>query len=203
MRIHEFLGVVTTAVTAFLGGCASTSLARTEPATGTSAARAIEPGAGMMSAMCPMDVPGAAVTPTDVNGGVALVFTTGAGDVAELRQRVRSMAEMHNRHHAGGMMMGGRGAGGGRGGMMGGGMRMPAASASVEDVEGGARLVLRPRDPAQLGALREHVRMQAGRMAHGECPMMSPGAVGTSEPPAPPTQRDGGHEAHHPAPPGG
>ena len=57
--------------------------------------------------------------------------------------------------------------------MMGGGLMMPAATASVEDSEGGARLLLRPKDPAELEALREHARMRAGRMARGACPMMS------------------------------
>jgi len=48
-------------------------------------------------------------------------------------------------HAGGGMMMGG-------GTMGGGGMMMPPANASVEDIDGGARLVLRPKDAAQLGA---------------------------------------------------
>ena len=52
---------------------------------------------------------------------------------------------------------------------------MPTATAAAEDIEGGARLILQPKDPAQLGALREHVRMKAQRMAGGECPMMSHG----------------------------
>lgn len=187
---------------AILGGCTSTKGERSETpasAESTAAQGAGErgPAGGMMSGMCPMQVPGTTVTSEDVEGGVALVFTTTSkGDVAELRQRVQRMAEMHNQHHAaGGMMMGccgaaapheqGPGAGPGHeaggpgstmmgGGMMGGGMMMPAATASVEDIEGGARLVLRPKDPAQLGALRQHVRARAERMQHGECPMMAP-----------------------------
>ncbi len=60
------------------------------------------------------------------------------------------------------------------GGMMtGGGMMMLPATASVADVEGGARLVLRPNDATQLGALRENARMMVQRMNHGDCPMMS------------------------------
>jgi len=91
--------------------------------------------------------------------------------------------------HAGsGMMMGG--------GMMGGGgMMMPPANASVEDIEGGARLVLRPKDAAQLGALRDHVRMTAERMSRGECPMMS---LGGGEPAAPTEPGAADHDAHHP-----
>jgi hypothetical protein len=169
----------------------------------------------MMAAMCPMQVPGTTVAATEVEGGIGLAFTTTTGDVADLRQRVGHMAEMHNQR-SGHMMMGAHGVpaagasaehqhgsqaaaghdGGDHGGMMmGGGMMMPAATASAEDVEGGARLVLRPNDPAQLGALREHVRIKAQRMAGGECPMMSLGGGGES---APANPGDADHDAHHP-----
>lgn len=147
-----------------------------------------ERGTGMMGGQGPAQAANTTVTSTDVDGGAALVFTTRTGDVAELRQRARDMAEMHNQrlaaretrpgargpggrqHHGGG---GGPGHAGG--GMMGGGMMMsmPAATASVEDVENGARVVFRPEDPAQLESLREAVRTRAERMASGACPMMS------------------------------
>ena len=158
-------------------------------------------------AMCPMHVAGATVSAKDTDSGAALVFMTKTGDVAELRRRVRQMAEWHNQHHSGPMMMGagqdggygmmgrGRGMMGrgdgmmgrgdgmmGRGrGMMGGGMMghgdggygmaMVPATASVEDVEGGARLVFIPKDATQLATLRAHVQERATRMAPGECPM--------------------------------
>jgi hypothetical protein len=119
---------------------------------------------GMMGDMCPMQVTGTTVRQAEVEGGVALEFTSSAGDVAELRQRVRRMAEMHNQHGSGMTMGDGGGgaqhegepgAGPGHGGsghggmmMMGGGMMMPPATASVEDIDGGARIILRPKDPA-------------------------------------------------------
>ena len=167
----------------------------------------------MMAGMCPMQVPGTTVAATEIDGGIGLSFTTTTVDVAELRQRVRRMAEMHNQP-GGHSMMGSHGTAApgagaehqhgaprtgdeaGRSGMMmGGGMMMPAATASVEDIDGGARLNLQPKDHAQLGALREHVRMKAQRMAGGECPMMSLGSVGES---APVNPGDAGHDAHHP-----
>ena len=214
------LAIIGFAVGTVLAGCASTSGARSEPTTGTAAAPAHQHDhgngdqAGMMAGMCPMQVPGTTVAATEVEGGIGLSFTTTTGDVAELRQRVRRMAEMHNQR-GGHTMMGSRGApapgadaeqqhgaqagaghGGSRGGMMmGGGMMMPAATASAEDIEGGARLILQPKDPAQLGALREHARMKAQRMAGGECPMMSLGSVGE---PAPTNLGDADHDAHHP-----
>jgi hypothetical protein len=69
-------------------------------------------GDGMMEANCPMKVPGTSKRAVDVDGGVALEFST-TGDVAEVRRRVARMAEMHNHGGPGGGMMNG---------MMGGGM---------------------------------------------------------------------------------
>lgn len=216
------LAIIGFAVGTVLAGCASTSGARSELPTSAAAAPGTGDQAGMMAGMCPMQVPGTTVAAVDVEGGVGLSFTTRTGDVAELRQRVYSMAEMHDQR--GGHMMASHGtpapggdaehqhgaqAGAGHEGddqggmMMGGGMMMPAATASVEDIEGGARLILQPKDPAQLGALREHVRMKSQRMAAGECPMRSLGSGGE---PAPATSADADHDAHTgmtPPPPGG
>ena len=162
---------------------------------------------GAMGEMCPMAVEGTAARAEDVEGGAALVFTT-TGDLADLRRRVGGMAEMHNEHHAEGMMGGpagspgadvppGPGAGmgmGHMGGKMGGGMMMPAATARTEDVEDGVRLVFTPRDPADLGTLREKVAHHAQNMAAGECPMMSAGQDEATAKPTGPSE----HEGHHP-----
>lgn len=198
-------------VAALTWGCASTSGARSETSPTTAApAAAHEHGTGSqsmqrMGGMCPMQLQDTTVTSVDVAGGVALDFKTSTGDVAELRQRVRRMAEMRQHH---GSMMGGHNSGGagaehehgsgaqvGPGGRHGGGMMMPTATASVEDIDAGARLVLSPQDPAQLQALREHARMLAGRMASGDCPMM-PGSGGAM--PRPPTTDGADHGAHDP-----
>lgn len=184
---------------ASLAACAASQPAQQQPAPATAASRTEgadhEHGqqAGMME-MCPMRVPGTTVSVSDTERGVAVVFKT-TGDVTELRRRVRHMAEMHNRHHAEGtmgccqgqgMMGGGRDAGtapehGGRGLMMGmSHERMVPATAAGEDVEGGARIVLTPKDPSQLAALRTHAHDHADRMARGECPMIMMG--GASQP---------------------
>jgi hypothetical protein len=125
----------------------------------------------MMEGMCPMKVPGVTVSTSEVEGGVSVVFTT-TGDVSDLRARVRRMAEMHE--HMGGMHHGGGAAKPGmmRGCMMGKAGGMHAATATVEDVEGGARLILVPKDAADLPALRAHVQQCRDRMEKGECPMM-------------------------------
>jgi hypothetical protein len=79
---------------------------------------------------------------------------------------------MHEKMMSGGGMMGPRGMG--SGGMRGSGhvMKMLDSTAHAEDIDAGARIVLVPKDPAQLAELREHVREHAGRMASGHCPMM-------------------------------
>lgn len=161
-------------------------------------------GAGGMAQMCPMAVPGTRVAAVDTADGVALAFTT-SGDAEELRRRVRAMAEMHNQHHAGeaaaadqgsmhggmmhggGMMGGGMGgSGAGSGGTMGGtggghgrsheGMMPPPARAAVEDVDGGARIVLTPFSAGEVSSLRAHVHEHATEMQRsGACPMMQMG----------------------------
>jgi hypothetical protein len=165
------------------------------------------PGTGdemmdQLRAGCPMVVQGADVTVADTDSGVALTFTTDAGDVVDLRARVRNMGQMYGMHRGRGMGGGGgrgmgsgggrgmgggggrgMGSGGGRGmgggggrGMGGGGMDgrgpMPAASNTVTDIDNGARLELRPTDPSQLDALREHVRWHQERMQSGACWML-------------------------------
>ena len=163
---------------------------------------------------------GTQIVASDTSDGVAIVFTT-AGDVAGLRSHVRKMAEMRTRMASGGTMgmenregMRGEGKGMDGSGMHGGGMGMKGdmrghgmgmmgkhvpARASVEDVPGGARLVLTPVDPAQLAALREQTRSHAAMMRTGECPMMQsePAAPAEQKPETPTPDKD--HEQHHPA----
>jgi hypothetical protein len=161
----------------------------------------------MMEGMCPMKVAGVTVSASDVEGGVSVAFTTATGDISDLRARVRRMAEMHghlgHRHDGGGHLSHGHGAGAGQGmmsdkpdggasepgmmkGCMGKGGGMHAAGATVEDVEGGARLLLKPKDVADLQALRAHDQQCRERMQRGECPKM--GGRGTAPEAASPAQ---------------
>ena len=156
----------------------------------------------MMTEICPMGVPGTAVATSDTASGVAMTFTTAKGEVPELRKRVHKMGEMHNRasttqmeaRHDGVAMSGSTEASksGECGGMgMAGGTMMPPATASVNDVNDGARLVLTATDPAQLQALREHAGACSNRMQQGEC-----GMLGHQRDAAP----SDGEQSHH-APP--
>jgi hypothetical protein len=171
MKTPATIGMAALTALTLLGACGAKNDAQSPPLTASTApaaAPAEEPGDGVTSHECPMQVPGTTVTASDVEGGVALAFTTHGGDVAELRERVQRMTETHHQHHSGGVM----------------GMAPPSTAAS-EDIEGGARLVLKPQDPAQLEALREHARTHAARMAEGDCPMMSHLGSGASAPPGP------------------
>jgi len=161
-----------------LGGCASSQPnTRTEPSAQAQGGESTQP----MCAMCPMKVEGAQVAASDVEGGVALTFTTATGDVEALRAQVARMAERHNAHHAGAPASGsseqgccqqaGQGQHGpghpGKHAAM--GMPMMAAKASVEEVPTGARMVLKVEDPANLEPLRQHVHQHAEMMSKGGC----------------------------------
>jgi hypothetical protein len=51
-------------------------------------------------------------------------------------------------------------------------MKMVPSDARAEDSDGGARIVLTPKDPAQLADLRAHVREHVAQMQSGHCPIM-------------------------------
>jgi hypothetical protein len=124
-------------------------------------------GMGAMSGMCPMDVPGAQLSASDTPSGSALTFTTTSPDqVANLRQRVRAMAAMHDQHHA-------TGAGGMADAHAGMAEGMPPPSkTSVEDVEKGARVDVTPNDPADLQKLQSTVRAHAEQIQQHGCAAM-------------------------------
>lgn len=143
---------------------------------------------GKMAGICPMTVPGTQVSAADTATGEALTFSTSSPDqVADLRRRVRAMADMHNQHAMGGMHEGmhggmmGEGMGSGQDGGMGRMAKPPLASARVEDTDNGARLEITPDDPTQLPQLQSAVRAHADMMQQGSCGMMDsaqpPGAM--------------------------
>ena len=111
---------------------------------------------------CPLALPGAQLRSEVTADGVALVFTTSGGDGAELRDRVQRMADRHN---AAAPPVEPNAAG----------KKPPASRAAVEEISGGARVVFTPTDPAQVGVLREHIRVHGKEMAEASC----------GEPPAP------------------
>lgn len=222
MLSKTFIGILALAASASLVGCVSKGDPGPEPGVESPSSKAsafasLRDAGVLRGGSCPLQLPGTTMAWTDSDGGVALDFVT-TGNVAELRQRVRRVAELNNQRpivgsipmdagmpidggmpmgHHHGTMMAGRMMGGG---MMGGGMMidrglmtrdglmMPASTSSTEEIQAGERIVMRPVDPARLDALRQHVRRHAERMASGDCPMMSTAA----ESQAPSLPGDGG-----------
>lgn len=137
---------------------------------------------GATTTACPMVVPGATTTVTDVDGGVAITIAAPAERVDEVRARAQRMAAAGGMSAAcpcaegaadGGAMMHGRGM---MSGMHAGhamGMRMMVPSDTrVEEVEGGVRMTLVARDAKDIPALREQARVHVEHMKAGGCPMM-------------------------------
>ena len=143
--------------------------------------------------MCPMMPAGTNIVASDTDDGISIAFTT-TGDVADVRTRSHRMAEMHEKmtgmHHDmhPGMSGGMAGMGSGEPGMQ-MQLQMVPSHAIVEDMPGGARLVLVPADPTQLAELRAHVRAHVAMVQKGECPMS--GREGAQAPGAE-------HAGHHP-----
>lgn len=183
------LSFIALAGTACMHGAHAGTSSASQPATAAAAPAA--PAGGDMSAVCPMNVPGTRVTAEDTATGETLTFTSTPDQAQALQARVHAMADMHNRRHAGQASHGGTG--GMHHGMMGGmhgghaghatpgdgasgggmaGMMPPAAHAAVEDLPDGARLVLTPRDPADLPRLQQTVRMHAQQMQQHGCAAM-------------------------------
>jgi hypothetical protein len=118
--------------------------------------------------MCPLVVSTSNVEALDIEGGAALAFTTKT-DVAELRRRVRRMADLENQNR---QWIAARL----------GNATLPPAHRMLDEVERGARIVFRPADPSRLDELRAGVAAQAGRLISGSCPVPMPRQPG--EPPA-------------------
>ena len=162
-------------------GCMAMGLAPMA-ATSSSEQHGAAAPAGPAPDMCPVHVPGTLVEVADAQDSVALLFVTRGGDVAELRNRVRSLAETPGQANASptggghqamqhgmmGCMMMGHGSEHGSSNAA----QPPemAAWATVEDIADGARLTLVPIPPTSLGALRSLVHQDARTMQHGECP---------------------------------
>lgn len=138
-----------------LAGAACTSSSAAAPTGGMHRGMKGESGAH-----CPLAVANTTVNAEDVEGGAALVFST-TGDVAELRARVGKLAAHHNAMHDGdaskpeGMMM----------------KDVPLSTARTEEVDAGARMILTPKSPDDVEALRAHLRERAVAMKAGQCPM--------------------------------
>jgi hypothetical protein len=150
--IHASLGAV--AVALALAACG-----------GTHGPKAQQAQAPSPTAACPI-LKDTSQSIGDTKDGVVIAFTAPANEVDALRARVHALADRQNAnpgtaacpcpsekgvtmkqpgpHHGATMAQPEA--------------PMPATTASVQDFGSGAQLILTPKDPAQLKALRTHVR---------------------------------------------
>jgi hypothetical protein len=139
--------------------------------------------AGEKQDACPLALAGTTSTVENTVDGVVVMFsTTRPGDMAELRRRVERLADAHNSMSAGPgedlstappqapgpttSPEGAEAANDAKAAPSGGKLQ---SKASAESSEEGVRLVLRPRDPAQVDSVRDHLRKQADDLVQGAC----------------------------------
>jgi len=119
--------------------------------------------------LCPLQVPGATLATEDVDDGGAIVFTT-TGDVADLRRRVRNMADLHGNYRPQLAAMNIE-------------PGLPPADHIVEDVPAGARIVFRTGD-SDLTGFRAQIATEASKLTTGRCPIAMPIAATEGQVPA-------------------
>lgn len=148
-------------VIAALAGCyASTA----SPPPATHPTRATPPArvtSDTLADLCPLRVPQAVVAAEPVDEGGALAFHT-QGDVADLRRRVRAMADLHDLNRDA-LMKSLRGQ-----------TTLHAAARYVEDLPDGARIVFRPSHELDVEEYRGDLESEAVRLRAGQCPMIMP-----------------------------
>lgn len=172
--------IAMTVLSAALACASGRGAERGEPVErGPQQAAAPEPadGSAATAGTCPTEVPGTQLSAADTPDGEALTFTT-TGDVEELRRRVHAMADMHDQQEqaleeemgTGSVMGYGTGEGTAERGA-------PTSSASVQDVDGGARISYHMSREGDLEQLRSQVRADASEMQRPGCgSVMGPGA---------------------------
>jgi hypothetical protein len=111
---------------------------------------------------CPLDVASADVMTEPIEGGIALVFVADDEHVGAVRARVHDFAgtPAAAADPATAPLVDG---------MHGARIGTVAVTATVTDTADGARLELRPLDPAQLGELRRQARSNVVAMESGAC----------------------------------
>lgn len=135
---------------------------------------ATSPSSNAPADACPLTLAGTKSSIEDTVDGVVVVFAaTKPADLPELRQRVERLADMHNSMHAAKAedlsAAPPQGPGPQPTGSDAESRDKLDASATVEQKEGGVRLVLRPKDPATLDAARDGLRHQADDLVKNAC----------------------------------
>ena len=149
-----------------LAACSGGSKAEaptSEPVEQPTAAPESQPSHGMhsmMSKMCPMHVEGTTMNMEKSEHGMVMTFTN-ADNAEEVQARSRMMAEHQSKmagHHHGG--------------------EMPKFTLTAEDTDGGARLTMKPADPAQMAKMQEMMEKRHTAQGDSPCPMAMMGMMG-------------------------
>jgi hypothetical protein len=152
-------------------------------------------------ANCPTLVEGGATAIKDIEGGVELTVTAKEeAAIKEIRARARHLAEV-SREEAPSGRHNGSGHGGGKSG------RCPVITrntvVTTEDVEGGARITVKPRDVAELDWVRREARERQADPAQPGGRKAKPPAEGASPGPTAPAPtapvETGGKKVKQPA----
>jgi hypothetical protein len=103
------------------------------------------------AANCPMAIRSTDLEVIDLDDGVALEFEAhGDHDVVDLRNRTRNLASLHYQNASGKP-------------------GQPIYGVAVRNVEGGARIELRPSNPHDIGAIQRQARADRDIMLTGFC----------------------------------
>lgn len=146
--------------------CGSASTAAPEPATAASAATSTPAAPQARRSHCPMPVPDTSVSERDIEGGAALVFTTGSDELDQLRENARNIADVYNHRDQGEPLDEPTQA---QVAPTDDYMAMPQVDVAVTEIDRGAQLELHPKDPATLASVRARANIDASRIASGQC----------------------------------
>lgn len=139
---------------------------------------------------CPIKIPGAKAVTADTAQGITITYTTDDGSVEDLQQRVAFLGEEHNKLAArttykdpeapttveptDGKPARKMAKPGDAAPLPVSGRKMaPMATATVENIENGAKITLVPAGGTALEDLKAHVTRRAEAMAKGECMLPS------------------------------
>ncbi|HTE56669.1 MAG TPA: hypothetical protein VK698_37710 [Kofleriaceae bacterium] len=131
---------------------------------------------GERSDACPLAIEGTTQSIEDTVDGVVVLFATpNKADLTELRRRVDALAEVHQSSESSAAQDSaaappqGPGTTANQVGAEDKGKLEAVASVEMAEGDKGVRLVLRPRDPAQLDSVRAPLRKQADDLVQGVC----------------------------------
>ena len=120
------------------------------------------------STTCPFGVRGARVRMSDTEDGVVIALRA-YGDIEEVRRRARDAAAMYGPGAHRGLGHDGKHGGGHQHGLGLGHLGVPV-QAEAENIDDGARIIVRPKAASDLERMRTALWHREGSARAGECP---------------------------------